>query len=358
MTKLIQILIIEHSLPFYHVPAWELLGSHPKIELTIAFGRGYFTAGKHGVPEGVIPDPSTASYYGRKIVRSFFKKKILWHSHALMLLKKNKYDIVIHQAETKILSIMAALILARIKKTKFVLWGIGNPLSPSKVLDKYRRFLAKITDGFIFYSEVNIPRYLEWGIDSNKLYVARNSIDVQSIISLSTTWNPTEIEEFRLRNGLEKFTILTIGRLLDRKKMDWLIKAVSQINYIGSRVNLVIIGNGPEYNNLKQLVMTLGLSNDVIFTGKLVGNENIAPWFLSADIVVAPAQVGHLATEAHAYGKPIILSDDKSCQGPESNILMPGITGLLYKHGSISDLENRIISLLESSNLEDIYKMA
>lgn len=356
MYNQIKVLIAEHSLPFYHVPAWELLGSHSHIDLTVAYGQGFFTGDKIGVPEGVIPSNSSVKYIKCSIVKKVFGLQFLWNSASLKAFRKNKFDIIIHQAETKVLSLPLLLFYSKIYGTKLALWGIGNPLKPSPLLDHYRKFLARVSNGYIFYSESNKEKYLNMGVNSMKLFVAKNSINVAQIIEFARTCSNSAILDFRKKNNLKAFTFLSVGRLIRRKQLDWLLKAGKRMIDNGYDIQIVIIGNGEMLDQLMELSKELNIQDKVIFTGKLVGIDNIGPWFMAADVVVAPSQVGHLATEAHAYGKPIILSNNKSLQGPESEILINEETGLLYNHGNIDDLSSKMEELyLRSDLFSDFY---
>jgi len=350
--KKTNLLIIEHSLPFYHIPAWQLLGSHPEIDLTVAYGQGYFTGKVSGVPEGIIPGNASFKHEKCNIVRNIAGKKILWHSTSISLLKKGNYDVVIHQFELKMMSMFPALYLAKRKKSKFSLWGIGNPLIPNPMIDKVRKLLAKKTDAMVFYSETNKERYLNWGIEPSKLFVAKNSVDVDTIIELANKWTHEKIVEFKNQHHIPDKMIMTMGRLIERKKIEWLILAIHKVLPDYPNIRLVIIGNGPEYEKLNGLVNSMKISDNVIFTGKLEGFDSISPWFLSSDLIISPAQVGHLATEAHAYGIPLILSDNKSSQGPEAEILIPDETGLLYHDGQVDHLADQIRRYFSSPELQ------
>ncbi len=355
---MISILLIEHSLPFYHVPTWEMLGSDPNIKLTIAYGTGFFTGGRHGVPSGEPPENSAVVYENCFLPRKFFKLSYLWHSEAIRLLKLNKYDVVIHQAELKIASLIYSMILAKRRGAKFCLWGIGDPLIKSRLLALYKRVIASYADAFIFYSQQNRQKYIEHGICKEKLFVAQNSVDVDLLLHYASTWNEHSIKVFKAEKNIDGFMVLTVGRLMERKRIDWLLEAVKQIHEKGKSIILVIIGDGTELSKLKNLANQMGIDHITIFAGQIIGSDKLAPYYLASDAIIAPAQVGHLATEAHAYGKPLILSNNRDCQGPESQILIPDSTGLLYKHGDTRDLAEKIMIIMDDPDRENKYKTA
>ncbi|MFC5472177.1 glycosyltransferase family 4 protein [Cohnella suwonensis] len=75
--------------------------------------------------------------------------------------------------------------------------------------------------------------------------------------------------------GQERIDILTVCRLVDLKKVDRVIKAVKILHERNDKKNwkVTIVGDGPEEENLKQLVSSLGLDERVFFLGRLIGKE-------------------------------------------------------------------------------------
>ncbi len=343
----IRVLVIEHSLPFYHVPCWALLGSHPGIELTVAQGTGYFT-GPNAVPEGRYDESMPFRLVRGRIVRRFFGKTVLWHESAVRLVKEEAFDVVIHQFETKIISLWRTRHVVERRGGKFIFWGIGQSLKPTPALDVVRWFLARRADALVFYADSNRARFVRMGLDARRLFVAPNSIDLQPITSAAAKWPAEAIEAFKRAQGLGPSPVLIhVGRLMTRKRLDLLIAATALLKHEYPEIVVILVGNGPEERNLREMVRAESLEDHFRFLGTISGEESLAPWFLSSDVVVAPGQVGHLATHAHAYGRPLVACDDPSIQGPEIGILVPGRTGEQYRYGDIDDLARVIGGLLD-----------
>lgn len=83
-------------------------------------------------------------------------------------------------------------------------------------------------------------------------------------------------------------TIVGCGRLIELKKFDWLIKAFSNIAEEFPKAGIVIIGDGPERENLISLTKRLGVEDRVIFTGN-IGNP--IQWFNKADVGVISSEI-------------------------------------------------------------------
>ena len=84
----------------------------------------------------------------------------------------------------------------------------------------------------------------------------QNSIDIDDIINYSKQYKRQDINDFRSRNNLNSFTVMTIGRLQDRKKIEWLIDAIKETRDMGYNFKLVIIGNGEKLIALKEKILS------------------------------------------------------------------------------------------------------
>lgn len=131
--------------------------------------------------------------------------------------------------------------------------------------------------------------------------------------------------------------ILYVGRLVKRKKVDILIRAVNLLN----PVRLIIIGQGSERKNLEKIA-----GSNVNFLGFV---KNTRPYFLAADIfvTVSVAEGGFLlsALEAASYGLPLILSS--SAAG--FPIIKKGINGYIADPDDPKGLMNKIKLVLKRS---------
>ena len=107
--------------------------------------------------------------------------------------------------------------------------------------------------------------------------------------------NPVNLKYIKNQLTTEKFSeplfgniIVGCGRLIPLKKFDLLIEAFATLVSSFPKAGLVIIGDGPERENLENLVKVLGIENKVVFTGK-IGNP--IKWFNRADIGVISSEI-------------------------------------------------------------------
>ena len=120
-------------------------------------------------------------------------------------------------------------------------------------------------------------------------------------------------EKLRNQYSLDKddFLVLAVANLVKRKGIADLIRAVSLIS--NPRIKLIVVGRGPERENLEKLARKLNIENRVIFAGFV---EQVNPFYQAADIFVLPSffireegdieGLGIVLLEAQQYGLPVI----------------------------------------------------
>ena len=129
--------------------------------------------------------------------------------------------------------------------------------------------------------------------------------------------------------------------------MDLLINSLKELD--DSSVHLIIVGDGGQANNYRELVDNLGLSSQVHFLGKIPHNE-LPPVYAAADIFILPSVIQEafplVILEAMACGKPVIVSNLPGVR----SMINDGENGYLVQPGNLQDLVNKIKLLLASSD--------
>ncbi|MBU0573215.1 MAG: glycosyltransferase, partial [Candidatus Margulisbacteria bacterium] len=117
--------------------------------------------------------------------------------------------------------------------------------------------------------------------------------------------------------------LLCPGRLVRYKRVDAVIYAMQYL----PEIRLKIVGEGPEEENLKNLVMSLGLGN-VEFIGV---QESLSGYYKECLAVVCMSKdedFGIVARESFAWRKPVVAAFDG---GGICEAVVDGVTGLLAK---------------------------
>jgi glycosyltransferase involved in cell wall biosynthesis len=125
----------------------------------------------------------------------------------------------------------------------------------------------------------------------------------------------------------EDIILIYVGRLGPEKNLSFLLRAFAGAAKAYDNIRLLLVGDGPERENLEDRVRYMGIANLVRFTG-LVPHAQIPEYFGMADIFVTSSvsEVHPLSViEAMAAGLPVLGIDSPGV----SDIVEDGITGFL-----------------------------
>lgn len=162
-------------------------------------------------------------------------------------------------------------------------------------------------------------------------------------------------EEILLKSNLEdvifeKFTICSMGRLIEVKGFDRLISVHKKLIDEGYDHNLFIIGEGEKRAELEQQISYLNVSNSVVLAGF---KENPFPFIKSCDLFVISSKVEGfpmVGAEALVLEKPILSTN---CSGL-SEMLDGGKYGILVEN-SEAGLYNGLKMILNNKELLPKY---
>jgi len=187
-----------------------------------------------------------------------------------------------------------------------------------------------------------------FGVPVDKVIAIYNPLDLKNIDKLKNE----EIQDHWFKNDNPK--IIAVGRLDKAKGHDYLLRAFKIVRENGINADLIILGEGKERDNLKNLAKELKIEDYVMLPGfernpyKFVSKSGI--FVLSSLYEGFP----NVLIEAMACGVPVIATRCPS--GPEE-IITDGVNGLLVPVKDEKALAEAMIDLLMDKNkLERLAK--
>ncbi|MFE6923892.1 glycosyltransferase family 4 protein [Nocardia sp. NPDC057663] len=164
--------------------------------------------------------------------------------------------------------------------------------------------------------------------------------------------DPAARAELRARYGLgDRPTVLCLSRLVARKGQDMLIVAMNEVRERVDGAVLVIAGGGPYETRLRGLAEALGVTDSVVFTGRVPSGE-LAAHHTIADVFAMPCRtrgagldvegLGIVFLEASATGVPVVAGS--SGGAPET--VREGETGLVVHGRSVEQISDALVELL------------
>jgi len=202
-------------------------------------------------------------------------------------------------------------------------------------LYKYRRTILENADILFCNSQYTME-------------LCRSQFNCKNIIVVNP---PIKIKHAVYKNGKKPtYKILSLGRIVERKGFQYVIKAMSDINRYNSSIKYYIAGTGPYEEELVNIAKQCHVEKNVIFLGK-VSEEDKNKLYAECDFFLMPSiyiekdssveGFGLVYIEANMFGTYVIGTNTGGIQDAISD----GINGTFVKEGSSRDISDKIINL-------------
>jgi len=237
----------------------------------------------------------------RKIYQGILKKfpKLLYST----ILKGKNYDVefaAIHGMRDEILN-------SPLKSSKKIIW-IHNDLKKTEFKNYTKEEIRKF---FGFDRIMVISEKIQQDFES----AAENAEEKEKIVRI---YNPLDTEEIIEKSNLPVInyefskvakTVVSVGTVFPQKGFDRLLRVHKRLLDEGLKHNLLILGNGYDFEIVKKLRDSLGVSETAVMLGF---TDNPYPYFRQADFYVLSSRYEGFPTvlsEAIALKKKIIATE-------------------------------------------------
>jgi glycosyltransferase involved in cell wall biosynthesis len=232
------------------------------------------------------------------------KSYLCYQSGVMRWLSEKEPDVLIAEANPRYLSTPPAVRWMHAHARPVIGWGLGAP--GSGLGSGLRARFIKQFDALITYSQTGAEQYARLGFPHEHIFVAPNA----------TAKRPSRKPPVRTPRLKGRATVLFVGRLQARKKVDSLILACELLPE-NLRPRLIIVGEGPARMYLEKLAQQHYPAAE--FTGGVHGDD-LAPWFTAADLFVLPGTGGLALQQAMAYGLPVVAG---VADGTQADLVRP-----------------------------------
>jgi len=210
-------------------------------------------------------------------------------------------------------SSMVSILVSKFYKTRIVARNSEDPISSTKYADNY------ISSIIVFFLRFIIYNFAD-GILTNS-YGSRKSLKLFLINKnkIKTIYNPYLLNIKKKPNYKKKNLILSIGRLVKQKNFETLIKGFSIFSKDNPSYKLIILGDGPEKEKLKQLIRKLNCNKKIILKGWI---KNTNKYFFNSKLFILTSLyegLGNVFIDAVNNEVPCIYTNCKS--GPNEILL-------------------------------------
>ena len=275
-----------------------------------------------------------------QILRNVQKGEVtLWQKRVLKNVFDN-YDAFIVADDIRCLSTWIFLILCKLMGRKVYFWAHGWYGKESYAKRCVKKIFYSFPQGIFLYGNYAREVMIDNGFSPEMLWVIHNSLSYSKQKQIRATLIQTSVYKDRFLNNDP--VLIFIGRLTAVKRLDMLIQAMARLKSRGKDCNLILVGSGPESENLRQCLMNCNLEDRVWLYGDCYDESVNAELIYNADLCVSPGNIGLTAVHVMTYGTPAITHDNYKLQMPEFEAIHEGITGGFYEYGSVDSLAETI----------------
>jgi colanic acid/amylovoran biosynthesis glycosyltransferase len=200
--------------------------------------------------------------------------------------------------------------------------------------------LFAVGDLFAANSEFLVRRAVELGCPRDKILCLRVAVDLSRF-------------QFTERHPPPSgpIQILTVGRLVEVKGIEYAIRAVAKVQRHQPNIRFRIVGDGPLLDSLTRLARELGVEGRVEFLGPQT-QDRLMALYAQCHLFVLPSVVasngaeeglGGVLTEAQAVGLPVVSTETG---GIPENVLN-GRSGYLVPPRDPDALAERLVHLID-----------
>jgi glycosyltransferase involved in cell wall biosynthesis len=266
----------------------------------------------------------------------------------------NKYDMIhVHQVlyPAFVSVFIGKKFLRKSVLVKNACSGLTNEINQLKNLplgDQQLRYLVKNMDLLVVLSVEAEKEFKAMGYPGAKIVCVPNGVAISS--ASKNTYG-------------EVVRVLTIARLDRQKGIDILIRAWIKAAQMKSVPKLIILGDGPQAIELKNLVKSLGITHSIEFKGIV---RNVEEYLRDADLFILPSRAEGLSNallEAMSYGIPCIATNvggNPEVLGMNENRTIPPGEYVLAKNGvlvnpdDVNGLSQAIPYLVRNGRLREM----
>jgi len=208
------------------------------------------------------------------------------------------------------------------------------PGSDLNSLVKEKRSLGILKKGFKIgvRGSNSLQALKKLGIPGNKLFILQNAFELP------------EIKDFRSE---KKWDIIFVGYLRKPKRIELTVEVVEKLKERFPKLSCVIVGDGPEFENIQKLIVLKGLEKNISMVGH---RKNVDDYLIQSKIFLLTSESEGLPmvlVEALAHGLPVVSSDINDI----SDLVIDGKNGFLIPSLKLEDYADALKKIIENNSL-------
>lgn len=240
--------------------------------------------------------------------------------------------------------------IVKFRKKPFILYSedFDTKTISKKIITPLLKLFTLMSNAILVPGTRHKEYFVSLGASPDKIFLFPNASNI-------TIKENDYIYKERLKQELgikDKKIILYVGRLVERKGVQYLIKAFAKLKIEQKDVDLIIIGKGDYETKLRSLCKELNIGDNVHFIG-YIENEFLSSFYLNCNICVAPSSQEEawvfVVNEAMYCAKPVIVTQSV---GSAFDMIQDGVNGYIVPAKNVNALYESMKKILSDPDLE------
>ena len=203
--------------------------------------------------------------------------------------------------------------------------------TPSKKIVEYitKFFCDKTTKELIVPTKKTYDLFKEKYKYDRNVHIIPTGIEIEHFYRENTDKHNQDVIKMKYHLNSDDFIILFVGRIAEEKSVNFLIENHVSLVHKNKKAKLLIVGDGPDKEQLMKLAKKLKIENNVIFTGKVPWDE-IGDYYNIANVFTTASHTetqGLTVIEAMAANLPVVALNDEAF----NTIVINDLNGYLFK---------------------------
>ena len=342
----INVAMVSKLMPYYRIGIFQSLSAVKDTYEFSFLGDTVESGGIKQIPYSYATAKGTDFIRWIKTKNYFYKPEcLLWQTGIIKEIFRSKFKVFVFEGGIRHLPIWLYAFLCKLRGKKVIFWTHGN-----RGLDRGIRKMLRVVffrwlgDALFLYGHTQRNIMIEDGYNPNRLFVVYNSLQPQKQFEIFEKLKSQDltVPKSKLFKDPSAFTFIFIGRLAQGKSVLKILTVIKRLKDDGIETNCIFIGKGPEKPQMDTYCAENMLTEQIHFAGALYNESEIAPYFMMADLMVSPGNVGLNCIHSLAYGVPVLTHNDFKYQNPEVESISDGKTGVFFNYGDDQDLEKKL----------------
>ena len=284
------------------------------------------------------------------------KSLIDWLRLTRVLLRDNYELILSSPAESP--HNLLALIIAKLRFKKIIFWGEGWYWQSNNIIHKLYHYvlikwMLKQGDAIIAMGAKQYAFYEKTLKKKTGIFYAPKYVVPYKKRDATQLVESLALED---RKIFGKKIILYMSQIIERKGLDYLIRAFRLLEGKFDNIYLLIVGSGPFETHCKKLAKELGVTN-IMFKG-YISDSDVELYHNVCDLLVLPSIFlddypepnGYVLYESMSIGKPLIVTD---AVGATPEFVRDGVNGFVVKNRNTVELIDALCKILTDQRLQE-----